>query len=76
MIEPYWKLPVSICDCDRALSARAGECLKLVSSVTIVAMAIAAPYIKSRAAFQRKKMAAAKGGKYVMLKMTNIRKSI
>ncbi len=37
------------------------ECLKLVSSV-IVAVAIAAPYIKSRAAFQRKKMAAAKGG--------------
>ena len=30
------------------------ECLKLVSSV-IVAVAIAAPYIKSRAAFQRKK---------------------
>jgi len=38
------------------------ECLKLVSSV-IVAVAIAAPYIKSRAAFQRKKLAAAKGGK-------------
>lgn len=37
------------------------ECLKLVSSV-IVAIAIAAPYIKSRAAFQKKKMAAAKGG--------------
>ena len=37
------------------------ECLKLVSSV-IVAVAIAAPYIKSRAAFQRKKMAATKGG--------------
>ena len=38
------------------------ECLKLVSSV-IVAVAIAAPYIKSRAVFQRKKLAAAKGGK-------------
>lgn len=37
------------------------ECLKLVSSI-IVAVAIAAPYLKSRAAFQKKKLIAAKGG--------------
>ena len=38
------------------------ECLKLVSSV-IVAVAIASPYLKSRIAFQKKKMAAASAGK-------------
>lgn len=37
------------------------ECLKLVSSI-IVAVAISAPYLKSRAAFQKKKLTAAKGG--------------
>lgn len=40
------------------------ECLKLVSAV-IVAVAIASPYIKSKAAFQKRKMAAlaGRGGK-------------
>lgn len=38
------------------------ECLKLVSAV-IVAVAIASPYLKTRLAFQKRKMAAGKGGR-------------